>query len=40
LRASDARRLAAHVLRLSSAADVEQYLFDALAASANDAHRA
>jgi phosphotransferase system enzyme I (PtsI) len=39
LRASDAQRLAAHVLRLPSAADIEQYLFDALAASANDPRR-
>jgi phosphotransferase system enzyme I (PtsI) len=39
LSAGDARRLAAHVLRLSSAAEIEQYLFDALAASANDPRR-
>lgn len=32
LNAADARRIAAHALRLSSAADVEQYIFDALAA--------
>ena len=34
LNAADARRLAGHVLRLSTAAEIEQYLFDALAASA------
>jgi phosphotransferase system enzyme I (PtsI) len=32
--AQDARRLAGHVLRLATAAEIEQYLFDALAASA------
>jgi phosphotransferase system enzyme I (PtsI) len=31
---ADARRLAGHVLRLPTAAEIEQYLFDALAASA------
>lgn len=35
LRVSDARRLAVEVLRLPTAADIEQHLFDALAASAN-----
>ena len=34
LSAAEARRLAGHALRLSSAAEIEQYLFDALAASA------
>jgi phosphoenolpyruvate-protein phosphotransferase (PTS system enzyme I) len=34
LNASEARRIARHVLRLSTAAEIEQYLFDALAASA------
>jgi phosphotransferase system enzyme I (PtsI) len=34
LSAADARRLAGHVLRLATAAEIEQYLFDALAASA------
>ncbi len=34
LSAQDARRLAGHVLRLATAAEIEQYLFDALAASA------
>ena len=34
LSAADARRLAGHVLRLPTAAEIEQYLFDALAASA------
>jgi len=34
LSAADARRLAGHALRLSTAAEIEQYLFDALAASA------
>ena len=34
MRAEDARTLARDVLRLSTAAEVEQYLFDALAASA------
>jgi phosphotransferase system enzyme I (PtsI) len=34
LNAADARRLAGHVLRLPTAAEIEQYLFDALAASA------
>jgi hypothetical protein len=33
LRAADARRLAGHVLRLPTAADIEQYLFEALAQS-------
>ncbi len=32
--AQDARRLAGHVLSLSTAAEIEEYLFDALAASA------
>ena len=32
--AQEARRLAGHVLRLATAAEIEQYLFDALAASA------
>jgi len=31
---AEARRLAGHVLRLATAAEIEQYLFDALAASA------
>jgi len=35
LSAADARRLAGHVLRLPTAAEIEQYLFDALAASAS-----
>jgi phosphotransferase system enzyme I (PtsI) len=35
LSAADARRLASHVLRLPTAAEIEQYLFDALAASAS-----
>lgn len=35
LRAADARRLAVEALRLPTAADIEQHLFDALAASAN-----
>ena len=34
LSAQQARRLAGHVLRLATAAEIEQYLFDALAASA------
>jgi len=34
LSATEARRLAGHALRLSTAAEIEQYLFDALAASA------
>lgn len=34
LSAQDARRLASHALRLATAAEIEQYLFDALAASA------
>ncbi|MFP5379274.1 MAG: hypothetical protein ACLGHP_05915 [Vicinamibacteria bacterium] len=34
LRVSDARRLAREVMRLPTAAEIEQYLFDALAASA------
>lgn len=34
LRAGDARRLAVEVLRLPTAADIEQHLFDALAAAA------
>ncbi len=34
LSATEARRLAGHVLRLPTAAEIEQYLFDALAASA------
>ena len=34
LSAQEARRLAGHVLRLATAAEIEQYLFDALAASA------
>ena len=34
LRAADARQLARDVLRLATAAEVEQYLFDALAAAA------
>lgn len=34
LSAGEARRLASHVLRLATAAEIEQYLFDALAASA------
>jgi phosphotransferase system enzyme I (PtsI) len=34
LSAGEARRLAGHALRLSTAAEIEQYLFDALAASA------
>jgi phosphotransferase system enzyme I (PtsI) len=34
LNAAEARRLAGHVLRLPTAAQIEQYLFDALAASA------
>ncbi len=34
LSATDARRLAGHALRLATAAEIEQYLFDALAASA------
>ena len=34
LNAAEARRLASHVLRLPTAAEIEQYLFDALAASA------
>jgi phosphotransferase system enzyme I (PtsI) len=37
LRAADARQLARDVLRLSTAAEVEQYLFDALAASSGQA---
>ena len=32
--ALDARRLAGHALRLATAAEIEEYLFDALAASA------
>lgn len=38
LRAADARRLAGEALKLSTAADIEQHLFDALAASANSPH--
>ncbi len=34
LSAAEARRLAGHALRLATAAEIEQYLFDALAASA------
>ena len=34
MNAQEARRLAGHVLRLATAAEIEQYLFDALAASA------
>jgi phosphoenolpyruvate-protein phosphotransferase (PTS system enzyme I) len=34
LSAHEAKRLAGHVLRLATAAEIEQYLFDALAASA------
>jgi phosphoenolpyruvate-protein phosphotransferase (PTS system enzyme I) len=34
LSAREAKRLAGHVLRLATAAEIEQYLFDALAASA------
>ncbi len=34
LSAQDARRLAGHALRLATAAEIEEYLFDALAASA------
>ena len=34
LHAEDARRLASHALRLATAAEIEEYLFDALAASA------
>ena len=34
LNAAEARRLAGHALRLPTAAEIEQYLFDALAASA------
>ena len=34
LNAAEARRLASHALRLPTAAEIEQYLFDALAASA------
>jgi len=34
LSAAEARQLAGHALRLSTAAEIEQYLFDALAASA------
>jgi len=34
LSASEARRLAGHALRLATAAEIEQYLFDALSASA------
>ena len=34
LSAAEARRLAGHVLRLPTASEIEQYLFDALAASA------
>lgn len=34
LSATEARRLAGHALRLATAAEIEQYLFDALAASA------
>jgi len=34
LNAGEARRIARHVLHLSTAAEIEQYLFDALAASA------
>ena len=39
LRVADARRLARHALSLATAAEVEQYLFDALAASVEDAGR-
>jgi hypothetical protein len=34
LSAAEARRLAGHVLTLATAAEIEQYLFDTLAASA------
>ena len=34
LSAADARKLAGHALTLATAAEIEQYLFDALAASA------
>jgi phosphoenolpyruvate-protein kinase (PTS system EI component) len=34
MHAEDARRLASHALRLATAAEIEEYLFDALAASA------
>ena len=37
--ADEARRLARHALSLATAAEVEQFLFDALAASAEDARR-
>ena len=33
LNATEARRLASHALRLATAAEIEQYLFDALAVS-------
>jgi phosphoenolpyruvate-protein phosphotransferase (PTS system enzyme I) len=39
LHAEDARRLARHALSLATAGEVEQYLFDALAASVEDARR-
>ena len=39
LRLDDARQLARHALSLATAAEVEQYLFDALAASVEDAGR-
>jgi phosphoenolpyruvate-protein phosphotransferase (PTS system enzyme I) len=39
LRADEARRLARHALSLATAAEVEQFLFDALAASTEDAGR-
>ncbi|MGE0460075.1 MAG: phosphoenolpyruvate--protein phosphotransferase [Vicinamibacterales bacterium] len=39
LRVEEARRLARHALRLATAAEVEQYLFDALAASAGESSR-
>lgn len=39
LRADEARRLARHALSLSTAAEVEQFLFDALAASVEGAGR-
>ena len=37
LRVDEARRLARHALSLSTAAEVEQFLFDAIAASVEDA---
>jgi len=39
LRLEEARRLARHALSLATAAEVEQYLFDALAASAGESSR-